>query len=232
MKMAGNDTTNRCSIGVQSMVSWFSRLACYLYQIVPPGEKSPRTFVKISFVAVILCSLTAKTAIGVLTLHTGDVTVEMKQSASWTVWRLIKADSPMINYWGLSSAQGTVLRIDGQWAGSAHGNEEVLSARVFVDGIEQPVADGLSYSGQVIKFVRNTILGQAYRLTSIMTIKQEYTNEYVIMQGLDPNKICSVFYGFLGTRDYPLSQYAAYDNNGVMLYTVNFRTFLVNHDKL
>jgi hypothetical protein len=119
------------------------------------------------------------------------------------------------------SGNGTVIIIDGAWAGSVHGNEVVESTSLMVDGVAKPVVDGSTYNGETIQFTRTTTLGNAYRLTSILTVTGDGTTERVTLDGLDASKIvsASAVYGFLGTRANGLTRYAAFDSHGTVLFS-------------
>lgn len=167
--------------------------------------------------SVVLVCVFCSAAFGELELVTGDLVLELSAGRCWTLFSMHKGGRPICNNPG--SAQGTVLNVDGELCGSAHLNEELLGARLFVDGVEETVGDGLSYSGDVIKFVRTSQIADAYELTSIMTIKADYTNEYIIFEGLDASKRCIAFYGFLGSRANRLIKCASYDRSGTLLWS-------------
>lgn len=152
-----------------------------------------------------------------IVLTAGDHTVELSSAASWTVNSITKGGRGICE--PSLSSQGSVLSIDGAWAGSKHGNEELVDVELFVDGVEQNLIDGLSYNGNRIEITRTSVLGDAYLLTSIMTITPDFSNERVTFQGLDGSKEGETFYGFLGSRSNRLTGYAAFDISGSLLYS-------------
>jgi len=150
-------------------------------------------------------------------LTTGDHTVELSSTACWTVNSITNNGREICDYTG--SAQGSVLSVDGVLAGSKHGNEELVGVELSVDGVQQTLIDGLFYNGNRIEITRTSVLGDAYLLTSIMTIAPNFSNEHVTFQGLDGSKECETFYGFLGSRSNRLTEYAAFDISGSLLYS-------------
>jgi len=150
-------------------------------------------------------------------LISGDHTVEVMPTANWTVHSITKNGRDICS--PTQSAQGSVLKIDNIWAGSKHGNETLIDAAVFVDGIEKPLSDGLTYYGSTIEITRSSILAEAYQLTSTMTITPDWSTEHITFRGLDASKQCNPFYGFLGSRANRLTEYAAFDIAGSVLYT-------------
>ncbi len=170
-------------------------------------------FVLLIFVTLVSIDLSSY---GNIQLTAGDLAVELSSSASWTVNKMTKGQHAIVDCAG--SAQGSVLLIDGQWAGSKHGREKVTSFDIFIDGAKQSVVDGSSYSGNNIKIVKTSILGDAYILNSTMDITGEYSHETVSFKYLDASKQCTVFYAFLGSRANRLTDVASFDNQGSLLF--------------
>jgi len=152
-----------------------------------------------------------------ISLIAGNHTVELSSGYCWTVNYITKNGHPICDQPG--SAQGTVLAINGQWAGGKHDNENLLSTKLFVDGVQQPLVDGNSYVGDNVQIIHTSILGSAYQKTCTMTITPDSSNEHITLQGLDESKYCNTFYGFLGSRLNRLTEYAAFDANGSLLHS-------------
>ena len=152
-----------------------------------------------------------------ISLIAGNHTVELSSGYCWTVNYITKNGHPICDQSG--SAQGTVLVIDGQWTGSIHGNENLLSTKLFVDGVQQSLVDGNYYAGNNVQITYTSILGGAYQKTCTMAITPDSSNEHITFQGLDESKYCETFYGFLGPRSNRLTEYAAFDANGSLLHS-------------
>ncbi len=170
--------------------------------------------VAVAFVLIATNSLSAE-----ITLIADDHVVSLDPQYAWTVSKTSKAGRYISNNHG--SAQGSVIRVDEQWAGSKHGNEQLLNVRLLVDGTEQYLSDGQSYYGNHIEFSRTSILGGAYKLTSTMTITPDWSNEHITFEGLDASKTVKNFYGFLGSRTNRMISYAGFDSKGSRLFTGN-----------
>jgi len=170
---------------------------------------------RLAVAAALLAAAPAARADIVLT--TSPMSITLSTSKSWTVKGMTWESYPVMSASG--SGNGTVMIVDGAWAGSVHGNEVVESTSLWVDGVAKTVVDGSTYNGETIQFIRTTILGNAYRLTSTLTVTGASINEQVVLDGLDSSKIVKgkSAYGFLGTRANSLTQYAAYDVQGKVL---------------
>jgi hypothetical protein len=167
--------------------------------------------------ALIVALLAATPAQADVFLNTGAMSLTLSPSTGWTIRTMTwNSYDVMIEP---SSQNGTVLSVDGAWAGSGHGNETVLSKSIRVDGVLKTVSDGSTYSGQTIQFIRVTTLGNAYRLTSTLTVKSTGTDEQVVLDGLDASKSVDAgnAYGFLGTRNSGMTKYAAFSANKALL---------------
>ncbi len=118
---------------------------------------------------------------------------------------------------GTISGQGTVLRIDDQWAGDGHGNEVLLGTSISVNEEKKVIQDGASYSGNIIVFYRRTVIAGAYILQSTMTITHDRIDETISLQGLDETRVCDMVYAFLGSRPNRMTDYVAFNADGAIL---------------
>jgi hypothetical protein len=153
-----------------------------------------------------------------IVLNTSPLSITLSTANCWTV-----SDMTWNSYtiMGNTGFNGTVFSVDGTWAGSGHGNETVSTTLLRVDGVAKAIIDGSTYNGHTIQFVRTSTLGNAYRLTSTLTVCGTGTDEQVLLDGLDASKSVDAgnAYGFLGTRNDSLSKYAAYDANKAVLFS-------------
>jgi len=148
-------------------------------------------------------------------LITPEVTVTLSPAKGWTVDGLTYAGRAYIEPVG--SGQGTVVYENGRWVGSVHAAEAVLAAQLLVDGREVELIDGQAYAGDTISFTRRSVIGESYRLRSTLTITGDQVSEHVQLQRIGSQAAVSVVYGFLGSRANRLTNYAAFDADGVLL---------------
>jgi len=152
-----------------------------------------------------------------VTLTVGSLIVELIPRGNWIVDKITRRGVVVCGQFG--TPQATVLRIDGRWAGSHHENTELIGASLIVDGEEKPLLDGSTYTGNKIVFQRETIIANAYRFNSTMTISDNRIDKTVSLRGLDETKNCEVCYGFMGSRENRLTDYAAFGKDGKVLYS-------------
>ncbi len=178
-----------------------------------------RLLLIVVLLAVFAVSLPARADI---MLVSGPTSLTLSSDRNWTVVNMTWVSYPMMS--NLGSNNGTVLVISNVFAGSGHGNEIVESTSLFVDGATTAIADESTYSGEIIKFTRTTILKDelnhdAFRLVSTMTMSESGTDERVMLDGLGSSKIvmARAAYGFLGTRANSLTQYASFNAKGELL---------------
>ena len=169
------------------------------------------------FVLVVISLVLVPSAISAeVVLSAGDVSVTLSPGVYWTMIRMshggdVFADNP-------GSGQGTVIREGTSiWAGSIHGNEVILSTDLVVDGQHVQLQDGLSYDGQHIVMERTSTLGETYQLNSRMDIGGGRVAETVTLRRLDSPIDVQNGYFFLATRSNRLTDYAAFDSQGLVL---------------
>lgn len=150
-----------------------------------------------------------------ITLSVDDLEVTLYSERSFTIGDIKRKGNIVCD--SLNSNQGTLLSIDDVFRGSGHGYEEVLGINLHVDGQVTQIQEGTNYVGGLIEFHRRTCIAKAYILNSTLTLSTDRIEEYVELQGMDPTKDCSVFYGFGGSKTNRLSEYAAFDKNVVLL---------------
>ena len=147
-----------------------------------------------------------------IAVQCGNLRVKFSAKASWTIRNISKNEKSMCNFTG--SAQGSVIRVDGEFAGSGHLNEKLTSALIDIDGVEQEIANGNTYTGRQVRLTRKSTLGGAYSLVSVLTITPGQIKENVHFRGLDAAKNCSIFYAFLGSRANRLTEYITFNPDG------------------
>jgi len=162
------------------------------------------------------------TVYGDLSLSVDQTTLRMNELYAWTVRRA--SYDGILRFDPVAGCQqGSVIRIyDGieeYWCGGyVHGNEEVLSTSLMVDGISQPVGPNSIYVGDEISFTRVTELGHAVRLESTVTVFSDSFQERVCFSGLDASIDVVKAYGFLYAPLNTYSHFAAFDYNGYLLH--------------
>lgn len=153
-----------------------------------------------------------------IVLKAGNVQVTLTSSYSWTVAEILWKDRAVLE--NIGSGQGTVILIQDNpnfWAGSFHHNETVLELRLRVNGEAAELNENGVYTGEIIEFYRRTILADVFILSSTLTISEDKIQEEVIVQGINPNKVIQVAYGFLGSRANRFSEFYGYKADGVLL---------------
>lgn len=148
-------------------------------------------------------------------LCSGSTEITIVSDQNYTIGLVFFNGMPILDY--LGSNQGTVLNIDSVWCGSGHGFEDVLEVKLMIDGVLTPIEDGITYTGEEINLHRRTCLGQAYILNSTLNIHDSTIEENVTLQGFDATKVCSVFYGFLGSRSNCLTSFVAISEEGEII---------------
>lgn len=170
--------------------------------------------ISISLVAVISVCAQSSNADIVLE-HSGGVAITLSQPKSWTIGHFSYDGNVLMSNPG--SGQGTVIREDGEWAGSVHGNETVLDTTLLVDGIETALHDGETYKGDSLIFMRQTQLGDTFTLLSTIEIGSSGYSETVTLTRTSVPENVSIVYGFLGTRRNSLTEYASFNAEGSVL---------------
>jgi hypothetical protein len=150
----------------------------------------------------------AEVAHGNVFLQSGPTTIELTSSMNYYTKYLTYADYGVVNTPG--SGQGTAIFMNGNWAGSIHGNETLISATLKVDGVGQHFIDEKTYCGNVIEFTRTTNIGGAYQMTHRVTLNNDVIDEQVTLRGLDASRLVSTVYGLMSSRNDNMIDYAAY----------------------
>ena len=148
-------------------------------------------------------------AIGEIELDTGSITVRFGVDKCWTVVSIERNGEWFCD--NSSSAQGTVIREDGEWAGSHHGNETLIAAELIVDGNPVSLQDGSLYSASEFVFTRQTRLGESFYLHSRTELRAGSIIETVTLTRTDQETSVATAYGFLGSRSNRLTEYAAFN---------------------
>lgn len=118
------------------------------------------------------CPATGVPEPGVVTIHSGGMTVELQRSHAWNIQRIsyrgVEVGTPTGAYGALIS-----VPVTGGWIGGVHtagGIERIEEIALTVDGEAAPLEDGAEYSGERVGLQKQSMLDMV-RLDATLTIE-------------------------------------------------------------
>ena len=149
-----------------------------------------------------------------VTLQSGNLEIELKQSTGWSIRTMSLDDHPVSE---AVSANGTVIRHNGNWLGSGHLGISLNNASLTVDGINKLLDESASYAGDNIVVTSDITYGDnLYSYQSTLTLEPNMITEQVYMQGTGQNtdQVTEIVYGHLQSFTADHTHYNAYDTDG------------------
>lgn len=178
-------------------------------------------------------ALTATASAG--TNHTlldgGTFYVELDPDSQYAPWLIVYDNYRFVDADPCGSAQGTVVLLDGAWAGSLHGNEQVLEVELRVDGAPCPLEPGGTCRGRRFELTKTSVLGGAVYLTTRVVYHARGIVEDVTLEVIHDDAPLEIAYPFLSSHTNNLSRvyWRTLDGNSFLGSTAaddNFRVYL------
>ncbi len=118
----------------------------------------------------------------IVTIKNGDLTVELRERAAWTIGRILYRDAELGTATG---AYGVVISVPavGGWIGSAHsegGIERIEEIALTVDGEPTALTDGAVYECQRAELIKRSMLDKV-RLDATLTFENERIIEHHVL---------------------------------------------------
>jgi hypothetical protein len=166
-------------------------------------------------------------------LDGGTFFVELDPDSSYAPWLIVYDHYRFVDADPCGSAQGTVVLIDGTWAGSLHGRERILELELRVDGEPCPLEPGGVCRGRRFELLKTSILGEAVYLTTRSVYHARGIVEDVTLEVIHDDPALTIAYPFLSSHTNNLSRvyWRTLDGSHFLGSTAaddNFRVYLGN----